>query len=142
MKAAMKLVCLATLSFAACLSSEAATPTTHDQSRVPAQSSLTAGMDAGTGMLRTLSDDEILALSVKANALTPANSAGLGRHVSMPRTAATARKTMRRHANGVTTVDLPLSTLNLLTASIGRNGQLLVSESTPAISSDQHGGEK
>lgn len=141
MKPAMTLFQLAALLLAPCFHSEAATPNAQHHPQATTQGAMVAGIDADTGKLRQLSDAEILALSIKANSAIPAN-AGNSPYASMPRTAAAARKRMRNHGNGVSTVDLPLSTLTWLTAAIGEDNQIEISEDAPALASDSNGGEE
>lgn len=141
MKVAKQLCYLSALALAPCLGIAAPAATTDDQQQTSTHNSVAAGMDPNTGKLRPLSDAEILALSIKANAMPPTSGRN-GTHTSAPRTAAEARKTMRKHANGVITVDLPLSSLSWVTASIDKDGAIRSMQGEPVHVGDARGGEK
>ncbi len=141
MKLVKPLCVLLVLAFAPCTGSAAPADKTEHQQQALAQDALVAGIDPGTGTLRPLSDAETLALSIKAGTMTSASSISSLR-MSAPRTATESRRTMRKHASGVTTVDLPLTSLSWLSASIDTDGTIKTAEGEPVLTDDSHGGDK
>ncbi|MGH8052857.1 MAG: post-PEP-CTERM-1 domain-containing protein [Stenotrophomonas sp.] len=91
---------------------------------------MVAGIDAATGKLRTLTDAEIQALSNKANTMATSRSSATpnAAWAKMPQTEADAAKTFRRHANGMTSAELPVSSMSSLTAEIANDGSLTILE--------------
>lgn len=115
----------------AVLSVLALSASAHGQ-EVPAEpvagNSMTVGIDARTGKLRSLTDSEIQALSAQAEKTTVSNSALPAAWRAMPKTGAEAEKTLRHLGNGMTVAELPLSALHSLTVSLDANGQPVIAE--------------
>lgn len=100
-----------------------------------AENGMVAGIDPATGKLRTLTDSEIRALTDKANEMTPAaRSASAARTTTnaawakMPQNSAQATATIRSHANGMSSAELPLSAMNALTVERAADGSVQILE--------------
>ncbi|MGE8280611.1 MAG: post-PEP-CTERM-1 domain-containing protein [Stenotrophomonas sp.] len=101
---------------------------------------MVAGIDAKTGKLRKLTDSEIRALSDKANAMAPASRSAAGTNAAwarIPQTGTDASKTLRVQSNGMTTADLPLSSLNALTVERAADGSVQMLENGASVSHDR-----
>ena len=104
----------------------------HGQ-EVPAEpvagNSMTVGIDARTGKLRSLTDSEIQALSAKVETAASVSSNELpAAWKSMPKTAAEAEKTFRKLGNGMSVAQLPLTAMHSLTVHMDENGRPVIGE--------------
>ncbi len=136
MKLAKPLLLLPALALAAA-SVMASEPPAAEQT---ADNGMVAGIDAKTGKLRKLSDSEIRALSDKANAMPAAARSSAGANAAwarIPQTGADASKTLRLQSNGMTTADLPLSSLNALSVQRAADGSVQLLENGAAVSHDR-----
>jgi len=109
----------------------------HTPAGQAVDNSMVAGIDARTGKLRKLTDTEIRALSDKANTMAPASrsaAAGNAAWARIPQTGAEASKTLRLQANGMTTADLPLSSLNALSVERAADGSVQLLENGTSVS--------
>ncbi|KRG76862.1 hypothetical protein ABB30_09180 [Stenotrophomonas ginsengisoli] len=97
-----------------------------------ADQAMVAGIDARTGKLRQLSDAEVAELSSKAQqqSSVQARSTTNAAWAAMPQTAAEAEKTLRVLPNGLSVATLPLSAMHSMTAQIGADGKVVISESS------------
>jgi hypothetical protein len=85
------------------------------------------GIDPATGRLRNLTPEESAALSkVLTQKRTPVDSARYGR---APADNAAAARTVRKSANGTVSARVPQSAMPLVTARIGADGKVVISES-------------
>lgn len=92
---------------------------------------MVAGIDARTGKLRQLSDAEVAELSSQAQrqSAAQARSSTHPALAAIPQTAAEAEKTLRILPNGLSVASLPLSAMHSMTAELGADGKLVISES-------------
>ena len=120
----------AVLCSAGALAAEPAVTQAADQSMV-------VGIDARTGKLRQLTDAEVAELSSKAaqSSGVQARSSVNAAWAAIPQTTAEADKTLKVLPNGLSVATLPVSAMHSVTAQIGADGKIVISES----SHDEHG---
>lgn len=135
MKVAKPSLLLTALALGTCLAAHAAEPPTTEATATTAESGMVAGIDPTTGKLRKLTDAEIRALSEKANAMpaTARSAAGSSTATNaawarMPQNSAQATATIRTHANGMSSAELPVSAMNSLTVERAADGSVQVLE--------------
>ena len=116
---------LAGLAIAATLQARAAEPQATDpQATTGTDTAAMAAIDARTGQLRPLTAAEARRLSAKAAAMPHGNNL----KARAPRTPAEARATLRRHADGGTSMRVPTSAMSSMLVTRGADGSLIVSE--------------
>ncbi len=135
MKVAKTILLSSALSLGISAIAYAAEPPASDAPTPPAENGMVAGIDPTTGKLRTLTDSEIRALTDKANEMAPAaRSAAAARTTTnaawakIPQDSAQATATLRNHANGMSSAELPLSAMSSLTVERAADGSVQVLE--------------
>lgn len=97
-----------------------------------ADQAMVVGIDARTGKLRQLSDAEVAELSNQAQQQSrlQVRSTTNAAWAAMPQTSAEAEKTLKVLPNGLSVATLPLSAMHSMTAQIGTDGKVVISESS------------
>lgn len=140
MKVALPTLLSSALALSVGFAAQASEPPAADNA-ASTQNDVVVGIDPTTGKLRQLSDAEIQSLSDKANSMSrSARAAGTEPNAAwarMPQNSAQAEQTIRTHANGMSSAELPISAMNSLSVERDADGKVQVLENGAPASHGQ-----